>query len=160
MGDSSDGLALYLLNPNKMNRLLSLRVTRRFYNPPSYKKSILLGRPLSPEIAIYQPQLTWVPSIVFRITSVGLATGFYAASGIYAFVPIDSTSLVTSIYQFPTLVLLAKAALSYSLSYHFVNGIRHLLWDAGFFLSVKGVYAGAYVLLGSTAVLGSWLLLK
>ena len=33
------------------------------------------------------------------------------------------------------------------LSYHLVNGIRHLVWDAGWFLDLKGIYASGWVML-------------
>ena len=33
------------------------------------------GRPLSPDLLIYQPQLTWVLSGFYRVSSVGLTTG-------------------------------------------------------------------------------------
>ena len=43
--------------------------------PPSFQKSLKLGRPMSPHLQIYQPQLTWVVSIASRIAGSGLAVG-------------------------------------------------------------------------------------
>jgi succinate dehydrogenase / fumarate reductase cytochrome b subunit len=91
-------------------------------------------RPLSPHLQIYRPQWTWVPSIMHRITGVGLAIGgvmvvwwFTAAAvgGRDYFVLVDG--LITS--WLGHVVLLG---LTWSLAYHFLNGIRHLVWDVGF----------------------------
>jgi succinate dehydrogenase / fumarate reductase cytochrome b subunit len=35
--------------------------------------------------------------------------------------------------------------------YHFWCGIRHLLWDAGLFLELKGVYATGWFVVGISA---------
>ena len=92
------------------------------------------NRPLSPHLQIYRPQWTWVPSILHRITGVGLAIGGIvvvwwltaaAVGGRDYFVLVDG--LVTS--WIGHLVLLG---LTWSLAYHLLNGIRHLVWDAGF----------------------------
>jgi len=39
--------------------------------------------------------------------------------------------------------------------YHLMNGIRHLLWDAGWFLDLKGVYITGYVMLASMLALAA-----
>jgi len=96
------------------------------FNPPSFAKSIKLGRPLSP-VSIYRPQLTSVLSISFRATGVGLAAAFYALSAVYAVVPFDSSALVTSLYSIPAFMPLATAAISYPFVFHTANGIRHLV---------------------------------
>ena len=40
---------------------------------------------------------------------------------------------------------------SWAFFYHFWTGIRHLLWDAGFFLSIRGVYATGWFAFGISA---------
>lgn len=40
-----------------------------------FKKSVKMGRPLSPHFTIYQPQITWIGSILHRITGSGIAAG-------------------------------------------------------------------------------------
>lgn len=111
-------------------------------------------RPLSPHMQIYRPQWTWVPSIVHRLTGVGLLVGGVivvwwlsaAAAGPDYFAIVDG--LVTS--WLGHLVLLG---LTWSLAYHLLNGIRHLVWDAGYGFEVptaersaKGVAIGSLVL--------------
>jgi succinate dehydrogenase / fumarate reductase cytochrome b subunit len=91
------------------------------------------SRPLSPHLSIYKPEYTMVLSITHRITGVGLALGaalvawwfIAAASGSDYFATVDG--LLTS--TLGDLVLLGSTA---ALWYHFCNGIRHLIWDAGY----------------------------
>ena len=114
-------------------------------------------RPLSPHLQIYRPQLTSVLSIMHRGTGVFLAVGtvlvvywLYAlAAGPEAFA--DAQALVGSLGG--KLVLLALAG---SVFYHLGNGLRHLLWDAGWALELRGAYQTGwavvvFALLGTAA---------
>lgn len=40
-----------------------------------------------------------------------------------------------------------KFMIAFPLTYHFCNGIRHLIWDTGKLLSIKQVYATGYIML-------------
>ncbi|KAJ8934322.1 hypothetical protein NQ314_013362 [Rhamnusium bicolor] len=46
-----------------------------------------------------------------------------------------------------TVISAIKFILVFPLTYHFWNGIRHLSWDAGKFLSIKEVYLTGYIML-------------
>lgn len=57
---------------------------------------------------------------------------------------------------------LLAVACTFSLSFHFLNGIRHLIWDSGHMLDIENVYRSGWgVLVGSLALsalmLGFWL---
>ncbi|KAI8928429.1 hypothetical protein BC831DRAFT_448661 [Entophlyctis helioformis] len=118
-----------------------------------FAKSARLGRPTSPHLTIYQPQLTWYISGAFRVTAAALAVGFYGIAAAYAVVPVTSTALVAAVHSLPpAIILLGKLALAAPISFHFFNGIRHLLWDTGSFLSLKGVYNTGYTVLALSAV--------
>ena len=90
------------------------------------------GRPLSPHLQVYKPQLTSVLSILHRITGVALAVGtlllvwwLIAASVGPAYFDIVQGfigSLVGRLLLF---------GWSFALFYHLCNGIRHLFWDMG-----------------------------
>ena len=90
-------------------------------------------RTLSPHLSVYRPQMSMITSITHRITGVGMVIAlswivwwFLAAStGPEAFATLDSS--LTS--WFGILVLVGSL---WALSYHFCNGIRHLLWDFGY----------------------------
>lgn len=45
------------------------------------------------------------------------------------------------------LLMGAKALLAFPIAYHTCNGVRHLLWDTGNFLTIKEVYITGYLML-------------
>lgn len=45
-----------------------------------FKKSLRKGRPLSPHFTIYQPQITWIGSILHRVTGSGISLGLSSAT--------------------------------------------------------------------------------
>ena len=109
------------------------------------------NRPLSPHLQIYRPQLTSVLSIFHRMTGIGLALGavlvvwwLMAAApspGYFAVV----VGLLTSWFGY--LVLLG---MTWALSYHLLNGIRHLVWDLGYGFEIETVErSGIAVVIGS-----------
>jgi succinate dehydrogenase / fumarate reductase cytochrome b subunit len=116
-------------------------------------------RPLSPHLQVYKPQLTSTMSIVHRGTGVVLALGslllaawLMAAAGegrAYAHAAAVLGSLPGKIALF---------ALSAALVYHFLNGLRHLFWDAGHGYELSKAYASGYAVLVLTVLLtaGLW----
>jgi succinate dehydrogenase / fumarate reductase, cytochrome b subunit len=90
------------------------------------------GRPLSPHLQVYRPQLTSMSSILTRITGNALLVGtllvvwwlLAAASGEAYFNFADA--IVTS--WFGKLVFLGSI---WALWYHSLAGLRHLYWDTG-----------------------------
>ena len=118
-------------------------------------KNARLGRPQSPHLTIYRPQLTSMLSITHRGT--GMAMG-----------SIVMTWGISSLFisgQFPHIVqyiqdlhlpswfvFVAKLGLAFPLCYHYANGIRHLCWDMGKFLTIKEVYTTGWAILGIGAI--------
>lgn len=45
-----------------------------------------------------------------------------------------------------------KMMIAFPLCYHYINGIRHLTWDFGQFLTIKQVYATGFLMLGLSIV--------
>ena len=90
------------------------------------------GRPLSPHLQVYKPQLTSLLSILHRITGVALAGGtlllvwwlIAAATGTDAFNSVQTVigSWIGRLFLF---------GWSFALFYHLCNGVRHLFWDMG-----------------------------
>ncbi|KAI0075995.1 succinate dehydrogenase cytochrome b560 subunit [Panus rudis PR-1116 ss-1] len=127
--------------------------------PPSAANQILnsqrLKRPSSPHFTIYQPQLTWIGSIANRITGCGLSVLLYAFSLSYLVAPdtFSSANIIEVVHGLPEAVKYAgKTILAAPFAYHALNGLRHLAWDAGKFLTLKGAYQTGYAVLGATAV--------
>ncbi|UZJ52171.1 hypothetical protein CBS101457_001491 [Exobasidium rhododendri] len=113
-------------------------------------------RPNSPHLTIYQPQLTWYGSIAHRITGVGLSGLLYVWAISYLalpYTPIGEIASSASLIHYASLApywlkLTLKAPLAFAASYHTWNGFRHLAWDYGYCLSMKGVYASGYTVIG------------
>lgn len=112
------------------------------------------NRPLSPHLSIYRPQLNSAMSIFHRIAGIGMAVAAVMmvfwflglAYGPESFQTVDD--LVTS--WIGGLVLLGSVA---ALWYHFLNGIRHLVWDIGLGLDVKQTDLSGKAIIGATVVL-------
>ena len=89
-------------------------------------------RPLSPHLQVYKWQITMVMSIVHRITGVGLGLGtlllaYWVMAAAAGPVPFGTAQDLIGSWL-GRLVLLG---FTWSLVYHFLNGIRHLFWDIG-----------------------------
>ena len=118
-------------------------------------------RPISPHLQVYRWQMTSVLSILHRGTGLFLVLG----SVMIAFwvVALALGHNIFANYQAWLGSLLGKALLagwSFSLFYHWANGIRHLLWDAGWGYEIERVYmTGWIVVLVSVVLTGLlWLL--
>ena len=119
-----------------------------------------INRPLSPHLNIYKPQLTSTLSIFHRISG-----GFLVVILLFTLLCLKICDLglssypvylcffyITSYFDW-FLFSIANLALL-GLCYHLSNGIRHLLWDFGFFLDLSKVYtSGAFVLIFSAILL-------
>jgi succinate dehydrogenase / fumarate reductase cytochrome b subunit len=111
-------------------------------------------RPLSPHLQVYRWQITMTMSILHRVTGVGLTIGAFgltcwlmavAAGGDhYAHA---AQCLASPLGQF------LLFGFSLSLVYHLLNGIRHLLWDAGWGFEIPEFYASGWTVVALTVVL-------
>ena len=89
-------------------------------------------RPLSPHLGVYKFMYTMSLSILHRITGCAAAVGFLLfvwwlmalASG-----PAAYAAVMRGLSS--PLAKLLLVGFTFSFVYHFCNGIRHLVWDAG-----------------------------
>jgi succinate dehydrogenase / fumarate reductase cytochrome b subunit len=111
-------------------------------------------RPLSPHLQVYRWQLTMVLSITHRATGLVLSAALVplvgwllaAAAGPEAFA--TANAILASV---PGQLMLA--AVSFAFYYHLCNGIRHLVWDAGWWLDIPEVYASGWSVVAAAIVL-------
>ncbi len=111
-------------------------------------------RPLSPHLQIYKPQLTSVLSISHRITDVFLGAGTLflvwwlvaAASGGSAFAM--AQGFFASWFG-----LLLLFGWSFSFFFHLCNGIRHLVWDAGYGFDLRTTYISGWTVVVASGLL-------
>lgn len=125
-------------------------------------KKIHDKRPLSPHLTIYKPQLSSITSILHRITGVWLFIGligfiWWVVCSIYT--SFDNAIAKPEIFEtvIGRLVLLSWTI---SLFYHFLNGIRHLIWDAGYGFNIKTADKTGLLVIFGTLVLTtiSWII--
>lgn len=108
-------------------------------------------RPLSPHFTIYRWPVTMATSIVHRATGLALSAGtvllcwwlIAIASGPDAFNEFNSLAATP-------LGEVILFGFIWSLSYHLLNGIRHLAWDLGYGFAVPTANrSGVIVIAGS-----------
>ena len=109
------------------------------------------ARPLSPHLMIYRPQFTAITSSFHRLTGIALA-----GSGVLIVWWFLAAATGPEYFEFANGVLTSwfgdiLLTLSlWAISYHLLNGIRHLAWDFGKGLDLASARRSAYVVgLGS-----------
>ena len=122
------------------------------------KKSEL---PISPHLQIYKPQITSILSITHRIT--GICLNFLI---IFVSLWLLSLSLGENVYNYfiefsNTIFMKLVMSISiFGLSYHAMNGIRHIFWDFGFFLNNSSALISGIIVVLSAFVLSILLIFK
>lgn len=91
-------------------------------------------RPLSPHLTIYRWPVTMMTSITHRVTGMALTVGALILA--WWLVAI-SNGLDGGYQSFMALAasplgMLVLFGVTWSLAYHFFNGLRHLAWDLGY----------------------------
>ena len=111
------------------------------------------ARPLSPHLQIYRKQITSVMSILHRISGIVLSFGAFVL--VWWLLAVaqggDAYARAAECLASP-FGLLALFGFSLALVYHLLNGIRHLLWDAGWGFQIPQVYKSGYTVIALTVV--------
>ena len=112
------------------------------------------ARPLSPHLQVYRWQIQMVTSILHRATGVILVFGsLLAAVALIALASgPEAWACVTRLAGtwYGQLVLIGW---TWALAFHWLNGIRHLLQDAGFGYSIARFVSNSWI-----SVIGSFVL--
>lgn len=112
------------------------------------------GRPLSPHIGIYKPQITSVLSILHRATGVFLCLGAVVFAWwliALALGPEPYAAVRSALGSWVGRLLLF--AWTFSFFYHLCNGIRHLFWDAGIGFELPTVQASGKAVVAASIAL-------
>ena len=116
--------------------------------PPSVRPH---ARPLSPHLQIYRIQLTSVTSILTRITGNGLIVGtLLAVWWLLAAATSDSYFAVADAVATSWFGDLVFTASLWAIWYHYLAGLRHLVFDAG-----RGLDIPTAEKLGWACIIGS-----
>ena len=113
-------------------------------------------RPLSPFMlgTYYRFQITSAMSLIHRVTGVVLSVGaFLLTAWLVAIMMGPEAYAKFAACANSVCGRIALAGLVFSLIYHLLNGLRHLAWDLGKGLSLKGLYAGGVTVAILAAVL-------
>ena len=111
-------------------------------------------RPLSPHLQVYRWQMTSVLSILHRGTGLLLVLGTVMIAFWVIALALGHNAFTS--YQAWLGSLLGKLLLvgwSFSLFYHCANGIRHLLWDAGWGYEIERVYMTGWIVVSISVIL-------
>ncbi|KAL0101403.1 hypothetical protein PUN28_018910 [Cardiocondyla obscurior] len=111
------------------------------------EKNMRLKRPLSPHMTIYKFELPAILSITHRTTGIMLSSyAMFLGLGTL-FIPGGIPCFIEAVnsWGLPLPILFAgKMLVALPASFHTFNGMRHLSWDLGMFLSIKEVYSTGY----------------
>lgn len=94
--------------------------------------------PISPHLQIYKPQITSILSISHRITGVALNFSLIIiVLGLFCLTLGEKyfTYFIFIMSSIPLKIIMFLTILGFC--YHFLNGIRHIIWDFGLFLENK-----------------------
>lgn len=114
------------------------------------------NRPLSPFMlgTLYRLQITSVLSLMHRVTGIVASIGAFGL--VWWLLAVaqggDAYAGVSACLASP-LGMLALAAFTWSLVYHLLNGIRHLMWDAGWGFEIPEVYRSGYTVVALSLLL-------
>jgi succinate dehydrogenase / fumarate reductase cytochrome b subunit len=116
----------------------------------------LVRRPVSPFMlgTAYKLQMSSMTSFFHRITGCALGAGTLlltlwlvcAASG-------DNAFSIIQAFLASWIGLLILIAFTFTLFYHFCNGIRHLAWDAGRGFELPAMHRNGWIVLAASVIL-------
>lgn len=90
------------------------------------------ARPLSPHLSIYRWQIQMVSSILHRATGIALAAGTLLLVCLLSALAAGPEAFATvRAFCASWIGMLLLLGWTWSLAFHFLNGIRHLLQDLG-----------------------------
>jgi succinate dehydrogenase / fumarate reductase cytochrome b subunit len=110
-------------------------------------------RPLSPHLFIYRFAYTMATSIFHRATGLLMSAGLLLlAAWLIALAsgPDRYASLAACLAGWPGRLVLGLLLLAFC--YHFANGVRHLLWDAGVGLERRAARLSAWLVAAAALV--------
>ncbi|TFB04246.1 Succinate dehydrogenase cytochrome B [Trichoderma ghanense] len=123
-----------------------------------------LNRPVAPHLGIYKMEQTWFGASAWtRITGCTLSGAAYVYFTAYLVSPllgfhVESAALASGFAALPFAVKGAiKFGLAFPFTFHFINGIKHLIYDLGVGFAKKDILLGEKLLWISSFIGGGYL---
>ena len=119
-------------------------------------------RPLSPHVQIWRWHATMAASIAHRVSGIALYVGSALIAALIISLAIGPDAYATMmdlVLSIPGRIVLL--GFTGALSYHFLNGVRHLVWDGpgvGFSPKVASAVSIFNFLLATAITFGIWAL--
>ena len=116
----------------------------------------MMERPLSPFMFPnwYRFQITSALSILHRLTGIALAVGSILLTWwLIAVAAGGQVFAATHAFLASPIGILLLFLWSVAFFYHLCNGIRHLVWDAGYGFEIRTAHLSGYAVLAATVVL-------
>lgn len=123
-----------------------------------WKRNRQLNRPLSPHLSIYKPQLTSMLSLCHRVTGIAMALTISGVSITLLALPGDFPTYLNMVkdLSIPAAVIIpAKYIIAFPVSYHYINGIRHLAWDWAWGFGLQRLYKTGWFCLTMAVIVAS-----
>ena len=115
-----------------------------------------MERPISPFMfpTWYRFQITSALSILHRLAGIALAVGSIQLAWWLVAVAAGG-ELFATIHAFMASPIGTLLLVGWSVAffYHLTNGIRHLVWDAGYGFELRHAYGSGYAVLAATVLL-------
>ncbi len=112
------------------------------------------ARPLSPHLQVYRWQIQMVTSILHRATGIVLAIGSLLIAAALVSLASGPEAWACTVGLAATWYgLLVLVGWTWALAFHWLNGIRHLLQDAGWGYSIARFVSNSWI-----SVIGSFVL--
>lgn len=118
-----------------------------------WKRNRQLGRPLSPHLRVYKMRLPMATSLAHRVTGIAMALTISGASITLFALPENFETYLTMVKDLqirdyavgPAAIIGAKYLLAFPVSYHYINGLRHLAWDWALGFGLERLYMTGYI---------------
>ena len=111
-------------------------------------------RPLSPHLDVYKWQVQMVTSILHRVTGIALVAGMLGL--VWGLVALAGGEKSWAAFAACAGSLLGKLVLlgfSWALAYHLINGVRHLVQDAGHGYAIPDFVRSSWISIIGSVVL-------
>ena len=97
-------------------------------------------RPMSPHLQVWRWHATMASSILHRATGIANYVGAVAIAIWFILLALGAEGAVSFLFEgwMAWVTRFGLIALTYSVAYHWLNGLRHLFWDIGKGFDPKG----------------------
>ncbi|PAV86777.1 hypothetical protein WR25_05428 [Diploscapter pachys] len=158
----SSAVRSHLLTPTRLltstgRRLEEIKTPIQQIGWEYLMKQKSLGRPISPHLNIYKPQLTWMMSGFHRISGCVMAGTLLVGGLGFAFLPFDFTTFIEFVHSLnlPCVITATfKFIIAFPIVFHTLNGIRFIGFDyAKGVDNIGQIYKSGWLVLGLSTLI-------